>query len=83
MITENVTRRAAVSNPKVAERLGLHFTMASRLRSGARLPSIPMMAKIEATFGWSIAEQIKVRVSNTQTYHEEFEAVLVKEYGSE
>lgn len=81
--TQTLRRRAAVSNPKVADRLGLHFTMVSRLRSGARLPSVEMMVKIEEEFNWSIAHQVKARISPATTYGAEFEHALMKEYGEE
>jgi len=39
-----------VSNNEFANRVGCHFTMASRLRNGLRTPSAPMLAKIVRAF---------------------------------
>lgn len=40
----------ATSNANFAARVGCHFTMASRLRGGGRLPSANMLQKIRHAF---------------------------------
>ncbi len=47
----------SMSNPQVAELIHVHFTHASRLRSGRRKPSRQMMSEIKRVFGWSIDDQ--------------------------
>jgi transcriptional regulator with XRE-family HTH domain len=41
----------AVSNADFARRVGVHFTMASRLRNGHRVPSPYTLIKIREAFG--------------------------------
>jgi len=40
----------AVTNEEFAERVGCHFTMASRMRNGHRLPSVRTLIKISHEF---------------------------------
>jgi transcriptional regulator with XRE-family HTH domain len=40
----------AVTNEEFAERVGVHFTMASRMRNGNRLPSVKTMISISNAF---------------------------------
>lgn len=39
-----------LTNGEVGRRIGCHFTMASRLRNGKRVPSVAMLAKIILAF---------------------------------
>lgn len=52
--------RAPVTNERVAELLGVHHSMVSRLRSGERFPSVQLMTKIEEIFRWKMSAQAKV-----------------------
>lgn len=52
--------RAPMTNERVAELLGVHHSMVSRLRSGERFPSVPLMTKIESIFRWKMSAQAKV-----------------------
>lgn len=44
-------------NKAVADRLGLSESGVSRLRSGARRPSLSVMQQIENVYGWTVQEQ--------------------------
>lgn len=57
-----------ITNPELAERLGIHYTMASRLLNGKRLPSLQLMARIESELGWSMAAQTKARLQGADVY---------------
>lgn len=46
-----------LSNPALAELLGIHPTHASRIRNGRRIPSIEVMRKVRETFHWSVDDQ--------------------------
>lgn len=48
----------ALTNPQFAQRVDIHFTMASRLRNGERLPSLTTFIKVMQEFNLS-AEQTK------------------------
>ena len=47
------TINKATSNADFAARVGCHFTMASRIRGGGRLPSAAMLNKIKNAFDLS------------------------------
>lgn len=64
----------APTNQEVGERIGLTHSSVSRLRSGARLPSVPTMARIQEVYGWSVQEQVEAR--GRGTYADEFEAAI-------
>lgn len=66
--------RSSMSNPQVADLLGVHYTYVSRLRSGRRLPSISTMAKIKELFDWDYESQVKAVLSDD--FHVEFEKRL-------
>lgn len=42
--------RKAASNPDFARRVGIHFTTASRLRNGDRMPSVACLSRIITAF---------------------------------
>lgn len=71
--------RAAITNPQVGELIGMTFTGVSRIRSGARRPSLHIMLRIRDVFGWDMNEQANARRSGN--YHEQFEKVLIGIYG--
>ena len=73
------TARAAISNPTVAEALGIDATMVSRMRSGKRIPSITTMAAVEKAYGWSMDKQVDAALSHQ--YHIKFEAMLIDKFG--
>lgn len=43
--------KKATSNPDFARRVGIHFTMASRIRNGNRMPSSAVLGRIIQEFG--------------------------------
>lgn len=49
----------SMTNPQFAELIGMHFTFASRLRTGQRKPSLSTMVKISSLFDWSLDDQAK------------------------
>ncbi|QLF82716.1 helix-turn-helix DNA binding domain protein [Microbacterium phage SBlackberry] len=63
------------TNRAVADKLGLSESGVSRLRSGDRLPSLALMQKIEAAYGWSVQGQSIARTHND--WRGAFEKVLV------
>lgn len=72
--------RAAISNPQVADLIDMSPTGVSRLRSGARHPSVMTMITVADVFNWSMALQAHAYVE--EDYHIEFEKVLVEQYGA-
>jgi transcriptional regulator with XRE-family HTH domain len=55
----------SMSNPEVGDLLGVHFTFASRIRSGRRTPSLTTMVKIRDVFDWSLDDQAKAIQNGT------------------
>ncbi len=45
-----------MTNEEFAAKVGIHFSMASRLRTGKRLPSAKVLRRISKTFKLSAAE---------------------------
>lgn len=43
--------KEAVTNENFANQIGVHFTMASKLRNGHRMPSIPTLIRIWQAYG--------------------------------
>lgn len=66
-----------MTNREVATALGLSESGVSRLRSGDRLPSLGLMQKIEAAYGWKVQEQSDARAANRWT--DAFSDLLVTE----
>lgn len=64
----------ALSLKEVAESLGLSPSGVSRLRSGARHPSLETMQNIESQYGWSVQAQSEARKEGV--WHLYFAAVL-------
>jgi transcriptional regulator with XRE-family HTH domain len=62
------------TNQDVAEMLGISNSMASRLRSGDRRPSVALMRKIEAVYRWKMAAQAKA--FGTPAYAEGLEQAI-------
>lgn len=58
MSNESATRQR-VTNHKFAELVGCNYTMASRLRSGNRMPSAAMLAKICTAFHLDEGEALR------------------------
>lgn len=70
--------RSTVTNAYVAEKIGLTHTQVSRLRTGARKPSIKTMNTITLALGWHIATQMKaIRAGE---YAEQFEEFLIRKF---
>ena len=70
--------RSAVTNLQVAEDLGFHHSLISRVRNSQRLPGYDLMVRIAQVYGWSLDSQH----SNKRTgYAEPFEMVLRDHYG--
>lgn len=51
----------AVTNQEFGDRVGCHHSMASRLRSGKRLPGVDMMVRISEEFAIPIKELVHAR----------------------
>lgn len=62
---------ARVYNHDVAEALGLHHSMVSRIRGGSRRPSIETMDRVRELTGWSMDAQMRAR--NDGSYAEQFD----------
>ena len=63
-----------MTNEEVAQMLGISNSMASRLRSGDRNPSVKLMTRIEEITGWKMSYQAKVH--GTPEYAAQFERAL-------
>lgn len=74
-------QRSSVTNERVGEDLGISHSMVSRIRSGDRHPSLPVMLKMHEEWDWELPAQALAR--SLGKYAEEFEAVLVKRYADE
>lgn len=70
--------RALVTNQRVAEDLGITHSTVSRIRSGDRLPSLQLVRRIAARYGWPVEEQIEDL--DPARYAVAFEAVLGRRY---
>ena len=68
------------SNAQVADDLGMSISGVSRLRSGARLPSLQVMVKIEQAYGWTVQDQTAARMADSSTWDEHFAAELNRFY---
>lgn len=44
------TQEGPITNQEFADRVGCHFSMASRLRAGKRLPAVALMRRISKEF---------------------------------
>lgn len=64
-MTEQTTQ--SLTNREVATTLGLSESGVSRLRSGGRMPSLALMQKIEAAYGWTVQGQSNARAANDWT----------------
>lgn len=51
----------AQSNTEFAEKVGIHFTMASRLRNGQRLPGADLMYRISTEYDIPMEELARAR----------------------
>lgn len=71
--------RAAITNVALGELIDLSHATVSRIRSGDRLPSVEVMAKIKDELGWSLDDQVSARLA--RRYVERFEEILVRRYG--
>lgn len=49
----------SVTNHEFASAVGVHFTMASRLRSGARMPSAKLLARICQVYNLNEAQALE------------------------
>lgn len=79
-MTETAPTPVIPTNSDVASRVGLTHSGVSRIRSGARLPSIAVMRRIETVYGWNTQKQIESREQGT--YAEDFESALVGQYST-
>jgi transcriptional regulator with XRE-family HTH domain len=70
--------KAAVTNQRVADDLGITHSAVSRIRSGDRAPGLEVMMTMHESWGWDLAEQALAR--KLGTYAEEFERVLAARY---
>jgi hypothetical protein len=61
------TAPPGVTNRAVAITLQLSESGVSRLRSGDRLPSLGLMQKIEAAYGWTVQDQSNARAAGRWT----------------
>jgi len=63
------------TNQDVALKIGMTHSGVSRIRSGARLPSIAAMRRIETAYGWLTGYQIESREAGR--YAQDFESALL------
>jgi ribosome-binding protein aMBF1 (putative translation factor) len=72
-----------LSNVEVGRRIGLHHTSVSRVRSADRVPSLEVMSKIAAEFGWSLDDQAAAKAAGRPTYARQFELVIKAKHDRE
>lgn len=65
-----------LTNKEIASLLGLSESGVSRLRTGARMPSLDVMQRIEKAFQWSVQRQSNARAIGSLVWTDEFEAAL-------
>lgn len=65
---------ATPNTSDVARRLGVTRAAVSRWRSGSRLPQLAQRQKIEAAYGWGIADQALAEAAGT--WAEAFNSML-------
>ena len=65
------------TNQQLADRIGCHYTMASRLLNGQRLPSFALMHRISQEYKISLDTLIRARLAGPV----EFSALLRKRIG--
>lgn len=58
------------SNQDIAQSLGVHYTMVSRMRSGQRTPSLSLMKQIATVYGVSMERLVKAKLEGN--FHEVF-----------
>lgn len=75
---DSMATKAAVTNQRVADDIGLTHSAVSRIRSGDRMPSLKVVRRIAAEYGWPIEDQIKSL--DPAVYAEAFEALLARRY---
>lgn len=76
---------SGVTNPEVGKLLGISYSGASRIRSGGRYPSIAVMRKVQAAYGWPINEQaalIPEDGSRNMDYANELERRILGDRGN-
>lgn len=69
---------ATITNESIARDLGVSHSTVSRIRSGDRLPSVPLMVQIERAYNWSVQEQVRSRESGK--YPSAFEYAVQQQY---
>jgi transcriptional regulator with XRE-family HTH domain len=55
-----------VTNQEMATRVGIHHSMASRLRAGKRLPSVALMRRISTEYGVPLAELVDAHTAGPE-----------------
>lgn len=65
-----------VTNECIAEKVNMHHSSISRIRSGDRVPNRDTMASFETILGWDLGEQIRAAVEGD--YAAKFEAYITK-----
>jgi hypothetical protein len=71
---ETDDKPTAPTNLEVAVQIGLTHSAVSRIRSGVRLPSVPVMAQIARAYGWSVEDQVQSREAGR--YAADFERAI-------
>lgn len=61
----------AVPHKSLSEKLDVSAAQVSRIRSGVRHPSVRVMRVISELLDWPIEEQIQLRATTPDLYHEE------------
>lgn len=60
--------KTQMTNQEFADAIGCHHSMASRLRSGSRLPSIDLMERISQEFQIPITELLSARREGAEEF---------------
>lgn len=63
-----MSMQTITTNQEFADRIGCHFTMASRLLNGQRFPSLALMQRIHDEYGISMSAMLKARTQSTEVF---------------
>lgn len=59
---------ATISNQQFADAVGIHFSMASRLRSGTRLPSADLIMRIHEVYDIPLEDLHRARADGAEAF---------------
>lgn len=61
-------RSMTTTNEQFAQKVGIHHSMASRIRSGDRLPSLPVIDRISKEYGIGMSTLVAARLQGSEAF---------------